>query len=335
MTEAEQPTIQITTASQTFEGHKDNVFAVAVFPDGRRMVTASADKTLRLWDLEDNIVLKEMKGHSNWVRTIAVSRDGKFIASGDDGGELIAWNGDGESLIKPIKVHSRNIYSLDLSPDNTSLASGSFDTTTLLWSTKTMRVQGNPIGCNAQVHCVRYSPSGELLAIGTKTNIQIWNLDKRERIAQFRGHAAWNYSLTWMLDGKQLVSAGIHSDPTIRTWDSSTWMPVGEPWKGHKKAVWMIALNPTGTLLASASDDHQVRIWRVSDRRTIAIFKHTSYVYCVTFSMDGKYILSGGRDNMISKWAVPLPLLEDFLEDQTSNVRFYPFPVSLHIDPHA
>jgi tetratricopeptide (TPR) repeat protein len=181
-----------------------------------------------------------------------------------------------------------------------------------------MRVQGNPIGCNAQVHCVRYSPSGELLAIGTRTNIQIWNLEKRERIAKFRGHAAWNYSLTWMLDGKQLVSAGIHGDPTIRTWDSSTWMPVGEPWKGHNQAIWMIALNPTGTLLASASDDHQVRIWRVSDRRTIAIFKHTSYVYCVTFSMDGKHILSGGRDNMISKWAVPL--LEDFLEDQTSNI---------------
>jgi WD40 repeat protein len=333
MTEAEQPTIQIPTASQTFEGHEDNVFAVAVFPDGRRMVTASADMTLRLWDLEDNIVLKEMEGHGNWVRTIAVSRDGKFIASGDDGGELIAWNGDGESLTKPIKVHFRDIYSLDLSPDNTSLASGSFDTTTILWNTKTWQVQGNPIGCRAEVHCVRYSPSGELLAIGTRTNIQIWNLDKRERIAKFRGHAAWNYSLTWMLDGKQLVSAGIHGDPTIRTWDSSTWMPVGEPWKGHNQAIWMIALNPAGTLLASASDDHQVRIWRVSDRRTIAILKHTSYVYCVTFSMDGKYILSGGRDNMISKWAVPL--LEDFLEDQTSNVRFCSFTISLHIGPQA
>ncbi|KAG2363719.1 hypothetical protein BDR07DRAFT_1403412 [Suillus spraguei] len=78
----------------------------------------------------------------------------------------------------------------------------------------------------------------------------------------------------------------------------------------------MIALNPTGTLLASASDDHQVRIWRLSDHQTIAIFTCTDPVFCVTFSMDGKHILSGGRDKMISKWAVPSS--EYILKDQPS-----------------
>ncbi|KAG2363571.1 hypothetical protein BDR07DRAFT_1403970 [Suillus spraguei] len=67
----------------------------------------------------------------------------------------------------------------------------------------------------------------------------------------------------------------------------------------------MIALNSPGTLLASASDDRQVRIWRFSDQRTIAIFTRTDPVYCITFSMDGKHILSGGYNKMISKWAVP------------------------------
>ncbi|KAG2363718.1 hypothetical protein BDR07DRAFT_1403379, partial [Suillus spraguei] len=69
----------------------------------------------------------------------------------------------------------------------------------------------------------------------------------------------------------------------------------------------MIALNPTGTLLASASEDHQVRIWRLSDHQTIAIFTCTDLVYSHS---------SGGRDKMISKWAVPSS--EYILKDQPS-----------------
>ncbi|KAG1800334.1 uncharacterized protein HD556DRAFT_1028494 [Suillus plorans] len=327
MTEAEQPAIQITTANRRFEGHKDSVSAVAVFPDRRRMVTASYDGTLRLWDLEEGAVLKIMKGHCNEVAGIAVSGDGQWIASGDFGGEVIAWNRDGEPLTQLIKVHSNKVFSLDFSPDSTFLASGSFDTITKLWSTKTWRVQGDPINCGpgsgAQIFCVRYSPSGEYLAIATKNDIQIWNPRKSQRIVKFQGHSVfnrgWNYSLAWTPDSKQLVSAGSTSDPTIRIWDSSTWQQVGEPCKGHTDTIYMVALNPTGTLIASASEDQQVHLWRLSDRRTIAIFKHPNQVYCVTFSADGKHIFSGGRGAMISKWAVPF--LEDIPEDQVSVLK--------------
>jgi WD40 repeat protein len=266
-----------------------------------------------------------------------VSRNGEFIASGDDGGELLAWNRDGEPLTQPIKVHSKEIWSLAFSPDSTVLASGSFDTTTELWNTKTWQVQGDPINCGtgAQILCIRYSPSGEHLAIATTTNIQIWNPGKRKCIAKFQGHSAFgggacNSSLAWTLDGTRLLSAGTCLDPVIRVWDSSTWKQVGEPWKGHIGNIYMVALNPTGTLLASASDDHQVRLWRFSDQRTIAIFKHINEAFCVTFSTDGKHVLSGGRDKMISKWAVPL--LEDVLKDQASNARSCSF--SVHSSSH-
>jgi WD40 repeat protein len=332
MMEAEQFAMKVTTASGTFQGHKDCVYAVAVFPDRLRMVTASYDKTVRLWDLEGGVELKKMEGHRFCVFRVAVSRDGQLIASSDDGGELITWNRDGECLTKRIKVHSKYINSLDFSPDSTVLASGSYDATTKLWNTKTGQVQGNPINCGTGILCIRYSPSGEYLAMATNTDIQIWNPGTRECIAKFQGHSAFNralnISLVWTPDGKQLVSGGSTLDPTIRIWDSSTWKQVGEPWKGHTEIVYMIALNPTGTLLASASKDHQVRLWQLSDQRTIAIFKHTNEVYCITFSMDSKHILSGGQDHMISKWAVPLP--EDIL-DHASHASFVHFPSLLHL----
>jgi WD40 repeat protein len=130
------------------------------------MVTGSRDKTLRLWDLETGVVLKKMEGHSSQVEALAVSRDGQIIASGTDGGEFIAWHGEnGESLTKPIKAHSKHIYSVDFSPDGTVLATGADDGMTKFWCTKTWQMQGDPIECRAA--CIRYSPSGELLAIAT------------------------------------------------------------------------------------------------------------------------------------------------------------------------
>ncbi|KAG0700212.1 hypothetical protein DFH29DRAFT_1056381 [Suillus ampliporus] len=278
-----------TTPLRVFKDHIGGVRVVAVFPDRRRMVTGSFDKTLRLWDLKTGVVLKKMEGHRSEVRGMAVSRDGQMIASGDGIGDFIAWHGEtGESLAQTTKAHSHWIWSLDFSPDGTMLATGSRDGTMKLWSTKTWQPQGNPIKCSDRwVNCVRYSPSGEHLAIATDLHIEIYNLGTRERVAIFKGHTEINWSLAWTPDGTRLLSAGDEKDPTIREWDASTWKQLGSPWMGHIHAIYTIAIHPAGTLVASASED-----------------KHL-WAACVTFSMDGKHILSGGSGQIISEWEVP------------------------------
>jgi WD40 repeat protein len=219
--------IPSTTPIRDFKGHGGTVKAVAVFPDRRRMITGSDDKTLRLWDLETGVMLKKMEGHRDEVWALGVSRDGQIIASGDFGGEIIAWHGEnGESLTKPIKAHFNGINSVDFSPDGTVLATGSYDGMTKFWCTKTWRMQGEPIECGDHVNCVQYSPSGELLAIATVGNIQIYNSGTKKRVASFWGHTT---SLAWTLpvDGTRLLSGGNNVDPTIREWDPLTWQQVG------------------------------------------------------------------------------------------------------------
>jgi WD40 repeat protein len=269
------------------------------------MVTGSLDKTLRIWDLETGIVLKKMEGHSSGARALAVSRDGQIIASGDHNGEIIAWHGEnGESLTKPIKAHSSQIDSVDFSPDGTVLATGSYDGMTKFWCTKTWQMQGEPI--EGYGHCIRYSPSGELLAIATSKDIQIYKPGTRERIASLiNGKTNYNLSLAWTPDGTRLLSGGDRDDPTIREWDALTWQQVGYPWEGHTNDINAIAINPAGTLVASASDDGHVRLWRLSDRQNIGVFEHSSPFWSVTFSVDGKHILSGCKDANISEWEVP------------------------------
>jgi WD40 repeat protein len=321
-----------TTPTRTFEDHGDRVVAVAVFRD-ERMVTGSYDGMLRLWDLKTGVMLKKMEGHRSRVRALAVSPNGDWIASGDESGELIAWHGQtGESRNQAIKkVHDGWIFSLDFSRDSKTLASGSSDTTTKLWSTSTWQVE-HSLSCSGNVRCIRYSPTFGLyqaLAIATDRNVQIYqnyppSCDISGYDRRYNYHCVYNncypptsalpiqlaatigggfnHSLAFTPDRKRLLSGGNGADPTIRKWDTSTWKQVGDPWKGHFENIHAMSLNSSGTLLASASHDNCVRLWRLSDRQTIAIFKHSGEVNCVTFSADDKHILSGGVDEKISEW---------------------------------
>jgi WD40 repeat protein len=225
---------------------------------------------------------------------------------------------------------SYTIFSLDFSPDGTVLASGSMEWMTKFWSTATWKMEGNSIESSTWVNCIRYSPSGKLLAIATNSNLKIYNSDTRECVADMRDNYK-SYStfklnpchlLAWTLDGTRLLSMG--GSTRIQEWDTLTWQEVSDShWTRTGRCIRHtedIVINPTGTLVASASVDKHVYIWRLSDQKTIAIFQHSAPTMCVTFSVDGKHILSGGGDKMISEWVVP--------EDDNSQACFHH---SLHL----
>jgi WD40 repeat protein len=298
MTEAAHRIVRSSTPIRAFDNIGE-VAAVTVFPDRRRMATTSSDGMLRVWDLEKGIILNELEGRGEGMESVALSRDGQLMAS-TEYAYVNAWHGDtGRPLTQAFTPHSRDrVSSFDFSPDGTTLATGSSDSTVKFWSTETWQQQGQPINLGSNYRssatCIRYSPSGELLAIATKDSIQIWNPATRRCIARPEQNA---FSLVWTPDGTLLSG-----DSSIRQWDSSTWKQVGD-WKSHTNFP-RLAVNCNGTIVASTNTDGQVRLWRLSDRRTIAIFQHSYIPYCVTFSVDGKHILAGGKDK-ISEWAVP------------------------------
>ena len=71
-------------------GHTDQVSSVAFSPDGRRIVSGSRDKTLRVWDAASHQRISvPLTGYTGGVETVAFSPDGKRIVSGDD--ELLGY----------------------------------------------------------------------------------------------------------------------------------------------------------------------------------------------------------------------------------------------------
>ncbi|KAG2037303.1 WD40-repeat-containing domain protein [Suillus americanus] len=328
----EHVTEHVTEVTKTIESHHESVSVVAVLPNTQRMVTSSNGNTLCLSDLTTRKVLKRLVGHSSDVTALAVSRDGKFIASCDITGGIIPWDGEGLCLINNAqgtgfaktkstahnglngKTHNGTIaqsvalqliashvhqssevhISLDFSADGKTLV-GAGGHTVRFWSTATWKEHHDAvIHLDAVIHCVRYSSSGERLAIATENNICVYNTATRQRIKTLKGHSGGTFTLTWTLQGTYLLSGGGKRDPTVRMWEAVKGDEI-ETFRGHTDKISNISVNDSNTIITSASSDGSIRLWPFPKSNVLDV---AAGAFCVTF-------FSGGNDQKISQWVLP------------------------------
>ena len=84
----------------TLKGHEDRVRSAAYSPDGARIVTASNDKTAKVWDAQTGTELMALKGHDGPVRSAAYSPDGQRIVTGGRDGIVQIYTTDMEELLQ-------------------------------------------------------------------------------------------------------------------------------------------------------------------------------------------------------------------------------------------
>jgi WD40 repeat protein len=271
----------------TLTGHTDNVVKVAFNADGALLATAGWDRTARLWDSSTGDLLAVLT-HNDQVNAVAFSD--RILATASTDRTVRLW--DLTDLRHPRQIaelpHSDSVISLAFSQDGSRLVAGTWDGTALLWSL-TGTPASRPLAGKGPVHAVALSPDGQSIAVGHDREVQVWPANGGEP-RTLSGHTDVVRGLAFSPDGR-LASTSV--DRTARVWDLGQADPL--VLTGHTAAV--VAVTFAGSALATASDDHTVRLWDLPGELLQA---HSDSVYSV--ATNGGIVATGGYDRTVKLW---------------------------------
>lgn len=251
-------------------GHRAFIKDLAFTPDGELLVSASDDKTIRVWDWQAGVTLRTIRGqigpgHDGKVFAIAISPDGASIAaagwfgptSGTEPpyGDVRIFDLRGGRLRQVLSGHEYAVYDLAFSPDGERLAAGGQDGFVYLWKRDgqgALQPETRLDADSYRIEKVAFALGGtRLAATTTDYGIRLWDLADMAAI--------------------ELPAADILQDVPVRA----------------------LASSPDGESFATGADDGQLHLWSAADGTLLETLPPRPFlVAALAFSPDGQRLVA-------------------------------------------
>jgi WD40 repeat protein len=306
--------------ARRLDGHTNVISRLLATPDGRWLVSASYDHSVRLWDMSTatkgtativpdanaraaarkrggkpapevppvTVGLQQaervLEGHKEWVQALALTTDGKVLVSGDDGRQVIVWDIPSGKETRRWQVKAW-VVALALSPDARQL----------LISERFPLV---------------YDPAKIITT-------RLWNATTGQVVRDLEDVFKKDYqsAAAFSLDGK-LVAVGRGGEVngpsgTVVLLDPATGKKVLDLKPGHQDGLTDLAFHPDGKHLASAGRDTMVRLWSVADGKLVKELgkprggQSKDWIHAISFSADGRLLAAADMGGAVQVWSLP------------------------------
>jgi WD40 repeat protein len=282
---------------------KGTVSAVAFSPDGKRALSASEDKTLKLWDLAAKKEIRTLKGHQAEVYAAAFSPDGRFALSGSEDKTVRLWDVTTGKEICTFTGHDTAVYAVAFSPDGRFALSGGADGTLKLWDVAALREvrerRSVPDYLKGVTQVGLLGQLANLVGVEAAQQ-QIPRIGIPSALRTFTGHEKSVTSVAFSPDGRHILSGS--RDHTLKLWDVETGKLV-RSWEGGQGPIYTVAFSPDGRQALSGGFEPVLRLWDVAYGTLVRSWEGMQGpTYSVAFSPDGRQALSGGYDKSVWLW---------------------------------
>jgi small GTP-binding protein len=259
----------------TLEGHDDVVFRVAFDPVGQTLASASADRTVKLWEVSSGKLIRTLEGHKDSVVSVAFNAVGRTLASASHDKTVRLWDVSSGILLRTLEGHKESVMSVAFDPAGRTLASGGGNQTVRLWEAASGKLLRTLKGHKETVLSVAFDRMGFKLASASHDKtVRLWDVPSGILLRTLKGHEGPVASVAFDDVGLRLASAGY--DKTVKLWDVSNGKLL-RTLEGHTSFIDALAFFGNGLILASKSDDGTVHLWSCETWETVAVIPEVSH----------------------------------------------------------
>lgn len=214
----------------------DEIFALALSPDTKKLAAGGCDRLVRVWDLTSGKLEHAIENHADWVLGVAFTPDGKGLATASRDKTAKVWDLAAKESLLTFPDHQDYVYSVVIAADGKS---------------------GISVGSDKNVRSWQATDGAK-------------NIGKQIKVLGSHGDQV--FRLAYRNDAKEPLLATASADKTVKLWNPAKGGAALKTLGGFTDWVYAVALSPDGNLVAGGSGKGEVRIFRTGDGNLVTSF---------------------------------------------------------------